>query len=398
MDLAIQDVRRHAGRFAATVAGVGLLIAIVLVMNGMYRGNIADGLWLVDHTDADLWVVERARGGPFNESSRIAEGLYRSVAAVPGVARASPFITYGVQRDVAGRSEQFTIIGYDVQGGLGGPPAVTEGRPIRATRREVVADAKLGLRPGDRVRLGLHDHAVVGLTEGAVDLGGNPVLYMALPDAQEVLYGQDAEAIRAARVTTRRAIEERGYSASEAERLLPVVGGSDTRTLAAILVQVTPSADVEAVRDRIEGRTFLSAFTPGEERDLLRRGRLSRMTAILGVFRTLLVVVSVVIMALIVYVLTMEKIRAVATLKLIGAPNRIIVRLILEQSLALAALGFAAAYGLVLSTQARFPRTLVLERADTLVTFGVVLLGGVAASLFGIWRALRTPASLALGG
>jgi putative ABC transport system permease protein len=398
MDLAVKDVLRHGGRFAATVAGVGLLIAIVLVMNGMYRGNIADGLWLVDHTETDLWVVERARGGPFNESSRVPWALHRSVTAVPGVAMASPFITYGVQRDLAGRSEQFTVIGYDVLGGLGGPPAVSAGQAIRATRHEVVADAKLGLRPGERVLLGLHHYTVVGLTEGAVDLGGNPLLYMALPDAQEVLYQQDNEAIRAARVVSRRAIEAQGYPTAEADRLVAVLTGADTQTVAAILVKLAPGADVEAVRAAIEERLFVSAFTPGEERALLLRGRLARMTAILAVFRTLLVVVSVVIMALIVYVLTMEKIRALATLKLMGAPNRTIVRLILEQSLALAALGFAVAYGLVALTHTRFPRTLVLLQLDTIATFAVVLLGGVLASLFGIWRALRTPPSLALGG
>jgi putative ABC transport system permease protein len=311
---------------------------------------------------------------------------------------ASPFITYAVQRDVAGKSQQFTVIGYDVLGGLGGPPRVTAGRSIRAPRHEVVADTKLGLRPGERVRLGLHDYSVVGLTRGAVDLGGNPILYMALPDAQEVLYQQDNEAIRSGRVASRRAILAQGYSAAEAERLLPVLTDSDTQTVAAILVKLAPGADVQAVRAAIEQRLFLSAFTPGEERALLLQGRLAKMTAILAVFRALLVVVSVVIMALIVYVLTMEKIRALATLKLIGAPNRTIVRLILEQSLVLAALGFAAAYGLVLLTHSRFPRTLVLLRLDTVATFGVVLLGGIVASLFGIWRALRTPPSLALGG
>jgi putative ABC transport system permease protein len=398
MDLAIKDVRRHAGRFAATVVGVGLLIAIVLVMNGMYRGNISDGVWFIEHTDVDLWVVERSRGGPFNEQSRVAQGLYRSVAAVPGVAMASPFITYAVQRDVAGTSQQFTVVGYDVLGGLGGPPEVRAGRPIRAPRFEVVADAKLGLQLNQRVRLGLHDYTVVGTTKGAVDLGGNPLLYMALPDAQEVLYQQDNEAIRSARVATTRAIEAQGYSAAEAERLLPVASGSDTHTIAAVLVKLKPGANVETVRDGIEQRLFLSAFTPAEERALLLRGRLSRMTQILALFRTLLVIVSVVIMALIIYVLTMDKIKSLATLKLIGAPNRVIVRLILEQSLLLALLGCTSGYGLVMLTYTRFPRTLVLEPFDTMVTFVVLLIGGVIASLFGIWRALRTPPSLALGG
>jgi putative ABC transport system permease protein len=243
----------------------------------------------------------------------------------------------------------------------------------------------------------LHDYNVVGLTKGAVDLGGNPILYMALPDAQAVLYQMDNEAIRSARVATRRAIEAQGYSASEAEHLLPVATASETQTIAAVLVKLAPGANVETVRDGIEQRLFLSAFTVGEQRELLLQGRLSKMTAILGLFRTLLLVVSVVIMALIVYVLTMEKLRALATLKLIGAPNRMLVRLILEQSLALAALGFAFGYGLVQLTHTRFPRRLVLEPFDTFVTLAVILGGGVVASLFGIWRALRTPASLALG-
>jgi putative ABC transport system permease protein len=398
VDLAVKDLRRHAGRFATTVIGVSLLIAIVLLMNGMYRGNIADGLWLIDHTDVDLWVVERARGGPFNEQSRVAQELYRGVAAVPGVAKASPFITYAVEREIAGESHHFSIIGYDVLGGLGGPPPVRDGRSIRAPRFEVVADAKLGVRLDQRIRLGLHDYTVVGITKGAVDLGGNPILYMALPDAQEVLYQKDNEAIRSARAATRRAIGAQGYTPTEAERLLPLASASDTRTIAAVLVRLNPGADAATVKDGIEHGLFLSAFTPNEQRGLLLKGRLSKMTQVLALFRTLLVIVSVVIMALIVYVLTMDKIKALATLKLIGASNGVIVRLILEQSLLLAVLGSTTGYVLVMLAETRFPRTLVFEPLDTAITFGVLLFGGVIASLFGIWRALRTPPSLALGG
>ena len=71
MDLALRDIRRHVGKFVATIIGVGMLLAIVLVMNGIYRGNIFDGVWLIENTAADLWIVELGRGGPFNESSRM---------------------------------------------------------------------------------------------------------------------------------------------------------------------------------------------------------------------------------------------------------------------------------------------------------------------------------------
>ncbi|GAB4469506.1 MAG: hypothetical protein OHK0044_11600 [Burkholderiaceae bacterium] len=132
MDLAIKDIRRHLGKFVATIAGVAMLLAIVLVMNGIYQGNIADAVWLIDNTSTDLWVVERGRGGPFNEPSRLPADAYKSVAATPGVAQASPFIVHAAQRALGGSDKQFTIVGYDVFGGLGGPGRIVRGRAIEA--------------------------------------------------------------------------------------------------------------------------------------------------------------------------------------------------------------------------------------------------------------------------
>ena len=127
-------------------------------------------------------------------------------------------------------------------------------------------------------------------------------------------------------------------------------------------------------------------------------GRLSRMSAVLGLFRSLLVVVSIVIIALIVYVLTIEKIRSIATLKLIGAPNHLIVRLIMTQSMLLTLGGFLLAYALRELIAPRFPRTLAFVAQETAITFAVMLVGGVLASLLAIWHAMRTPPQLALGG
>ena len=127
-------------------------------------------------------------------------------------------------------------------------------------------------------------------------------------------------------------------------------------------------------------------------------GRLNRQSAVLGLFRSLLVLVSIVIIALIVYVLTIEKIKSIATLKLIGAPNSVIVRLILTQSLLLTLAGFALAYVLRALIVPGFPRTLAFTTQETAVTFAVMLAGGVLASFMAIWHALRTPPQLALGG
>lgn len=397
MDLAVKDVQRHLGKFGATIVGVGFLLAIVLIMNGIYQGNIGDGVWLIENTRADLWVVERHRGGPFNEQSRLPRDAYRSVMATPGVAQASPFITYAVQREISGLSQQFTIIGYDVFGGLGGPGRIIAGRSIQRAHYELVADLKLGLGLGQRVRLGVHDYTVVGLTKDAVDSGGNSLAYLSLPDAQEVLYQQDNQAILAQRAASLKALERAGYPPEQARKLLPLLSASSD-TVSAVLVRLSPGADPQRTIRHIEDWLYYNVYTTSQERDLMMEGRLKKMTAVLGLFRALLVLVSIVIIALLIYVLTIEKIKAIATLKLMGAANWVIVRLILEQSMVLTVASFVFAYVVTGFLYDKFPRNLIILPSETLTTFAVMLVGGALASLFAIWQALRTPPSLALGG
>lgn len=397
MDLALKDIRRQLGKFLATIAGVAMLLAIVLVMNGIYRGNIQDGVWLIENTATDLWVVEGGRGGPFNESSRMPLDSYRSVAATPGVLRASPLVIYTAQRPIGAASQQFTIVGYDVFAGLGGPGRLVEGRALAAPHWEMVADRKLGLRIGDQVPLGSDRYLVVGLTQGAVDASGNPLMWLSLPDAQKVQFDQDPHAIVAARAATLQKLERQGVRGEQATALLPLVSGTGS-TINAVLARLQPGVTAVPVAAHIEQWLHFNVFTTDQERTLMLQGRLARMSSVLGLFRGLLVLVSIVIIALIVYVLTIEKIRSIATLKLIGAPNHLIVRLIVTQSLLITLAGFALAYGLRELVAPGFPRTLAFTTFETGATFAVMLAGGIVASLVAVWHALRTPAQLALGG
>lgn len=401
MELALKDIRRHLGRFVATIAGVAMLLAIVLIMNGIYRGNIQDGVWLIDNTATDLWVVEGGRGGPFNEPSRLPQDSWRSVAATPGVQVASPVVIYTAQRalggDGNGPGQQFTVIGYDLQRGLGRPGQLVQGRALRAAHYELVADRKLGLQLGERVTLGNDDYTVVGITQSAVDASGNPLVYLSLPDAQKVQYEQDTHAIVAARAAARQRLEHAGLAEAQAAALLPLLT-QPADTVNAVLVRLQPGADGAAVAQHMRDWLHFNVYTTAQERALMLEGRLARMSSVLGLFRALLVIVSIVIIGLIVYVLTIEKIKSIATLKLIGAPNHLIVRLILSQSMLLTLGAFALAYAFRQWIAPGFPRTLAFIATETAATFGVMVVGGVVASLLAIWHALRTPPQLALGG
>jgi putative ABC transport system permease protein len=398
MDLAVYDLKLHSGRFIATVLGVGLLFTIVLAMNGLYRGNINEGLALIKATNPDLWVVERYRGGPFNEQSTLPEFYHYSVKAMAGVEKASPFIYYTVERPIGAKSQQFSIIGFDIFGGLGGPQKIYAGRNIEQAHYEMVAHPKLGARVGDRIPLGIHLYTVVGLTREAVSSNGEPLVYLSLPDAQEVLFQRDNEQMRNQRERLLRTLSGQSYlSPSQSEKLLPQLQ-SDTHIINAILVRLKPGVHRAEVARDIEKWLYLSAFSTEEELQLMLKGRLASMAKQLLLFRTLLLIISVIIVSLIIYTFTMEKIRSIAVMKLIGAPNWVIIRMVMEQSLLLTIGAFLFGLALIHNTYQLFPRTLLLIPGDDLVTFIVAFAGGIIASILGLWHALKTQPAMALGG
>lgn len=395
MILSLKDIRRSPGRFFATMMGVGLLVSVVLTMNGIYRGNIKEGLWLIRASGADLWVVESGRGGPFNERSRLPPMADRVVSAVRGVGEAAPFVSGTVHRVLRdGTPRQFTIVGYDVHASLGAPRQIVHGRPLRSTHFEMVVDRKLGLSLNEEVRLGLHDFMVVGITKGAVDPSGLPLVYLSVQDAQEVILQVDNERLRSDRAARARSLDvtstyDRGDAAEE---------GEASRALNAVLVRLDVSNRGHEVARRIVEDLHYNVLTALEQEEMMLQGRLVPITAPLVLFRSLLMLVCVVIMSLVVYVFTIEKLPTIATIKLMGAPPRLVLRLVLDQALLLAMSGFAIGALLVSAWKDVFPRTLVFEPFDTTLTMTAMFVGGLLASLLGIRRAMRIEPSAALGG
>ena len=66
--------------------------------------------------------------------------------------------------------------------------------------------------------------------------------------------------------------------------------------------------------------------------------------------------VSAVIIALIVYTLTMDKVRSITALKFVGAPDRTIIGLIVQQALSMGIFGYFIGLALVLIFKPYFPR------------------------------------------
>src|SRR6266702_4223207 len=118
----------------------------------------------------------------------------------------------------------------------------------------------------------------------------------------------------------------------------------------------------------------------------------------LCLFRVILLIISAVIIALIIYTSTIDKIRVIATLKLIGAQNRVIVGMILQQSLLMGVIAYGIGYLLILLTYENFPRRIVLEPGDLQGLFVIVMVICTISSFVGIRKALKVEPAEALGG
>jgi len=395
VNLAGRDIRYHLGRFLLTGLGIGLLLATVMAMGGIYRGMVEDALSMIRGAGADLWVVQKGTAGPFAEVSRVPEDLYRAIRAVSGVRDASPVAFQSVQLRQGERRLRVQLIG--ARGGaLGMPPAVAAGRPIGAARHEMIADLRADLALGSQVSIGRLRFTVVGLTDGLVSSSGDPVVHVSLMDAQEIQFLKGSEAIRNERARLEADLSGRGPGGPDAASVAPLV--QNTHLANAVLVALEPWADKDEVAARIQRWNHYRAMTGAEQEEVLTRSVIERARQQILLFRVTLLAVSTVIIALIIYTMTMEKTRDIATLKVIGAPDRTIATLILQESLGLGLLGFLLGWALIGQTYEFFPRRVAIEPVDQYVLLGIVVGICALASLLGIRRALSVDPTTALGG
>jgi putative ABC transport system permease protein len=346
-------------------------------MAGIYRGMLADALALPRSIQADLWVVQADTNGPFAESSRIPGDTREMIARIDGIVTAGSVTLQPVQIERDGRRMKLEVVGFE-PGRLGGPVNLAAGRNITRSHYELIADRKTGLALGDRLELGRDVYTVVGLTQGSVTASADPVIYMTLRDAQDLQFDLTPP-------------EARREAARSAQR-------TNTDIVNAVVARISPNIPVEAVALDVRRWKHLSVLSGGEQEAILATVVIEHARHQLGLFMAVLTVVSAVIIALIIYNLTMDKLREIATLKLIGMPDRTIIGMILQQALLMGVVGFIAGAALVSAAKDRFPRRVVLEPPDLGILFGVVVVVCLLATVLAVRAAVRVDPARALAG
>ena len=396
ISLAGRDILHSWGKYAFTGVGLGLLIGVTLSMAGIYRGMVDDGKALLANSGADLWVVQQDTLGPYAEPSSLRDDLYRSLRGLPGVLRAANVAYLTLQIEHAGQEVRAMLVGIQ-PGEPGEPRYLIAGRPLERAHYEAVADVKTGFQIGDAIQIRRHRYTVVGLTQRMVSASGDPMVFIPLRDAQEVQFLKDNHALlnERARVLANPALNRPGVPG-----LVDALFSSqeNSRMVNAVLVQVAPGWDAETVAQPIRRWKQVQAYTRPQMEEILIAKLIATSAKQIGVFLVILAIVSAAIVSFIIYTMTLGKLREIAVLKLIGARNRTIAGMILQEALGLGLIGFAVGKTVATLWAPYFPKYVLLEPGDAVRGLLAVLLICALASLVAIRTALQVDPATAIGG
>ena len=377
ISLAQRDIAHSLGKFLTTSAGIGMLLGVVLIMIGVYRGLVDDANILLKDTQAQLWIVQQDTLGPFAENSRLHEDVKYQIKAFEGIKDVSALTFQNLQLYRNNQPIRVVAMGYDIHS-FYTPHLLVEGRPILANHFEMIVDKKTGFKLHDEIVIGRDVFNVVGITKDAVSSSGDLMVYFSLPDAQKLQFLSSNEQIRNDRA--------RGIKTT------------DTTTINAIIATVEVGADLKTIGQEIERWKHVKVFTQEEQSSLLTKNLIERSAKQIGMFTVILLLVASVIISLIIYTMTMGKIKEIAILKLIGASNGEIVKMIVQQSVLLGILSFIAGMIFSHSLMDLFPKRTILMSADAFSLLVIVIIVSIIGSLFGVRSALKIDPASAIGG
>ena len=181
------DLRYRYRQFLIAVVGAGLVLAVALLMSGLVGGFTAETDWTVAGVGAQRWVLAANSHGSIAASEVFPQADVAVIARSPGVVRAAPLVIALQQvARIGGHTKTVEVFG--VQVGNIGDPAVTAGRALSGAG-QLVADTGAGAATGTRIFVGNMSFRVVGQVNNRTMLAGIPILYVTLHDAQALAVG-----------------------------------------------------------------------------------------------------------------------------------------------------------------------------------------------------------------
>ncbi|HEX3484001.1 MAG TPA: ABC transporter permease [Micropepsaceae bacterium] len=366
--LAWRNITRDYIRLAIAIVGVGFAVLLMTVQSGLLIGFAITTSSLVDHAQADLWIVPRG-AKDVDQAGALLERQKYLALGVAGVQSVDSLVVHFADwKRPDGGTESVIVVGIDPV-----RPVLQPWNLIQGSTEDLgIADGiiidelysqKLGItHVGQTAEIMNRRARVVGITSRIRTFTQSPYIFTRLENAK---------------ILTGMADRQTSYLLVRAEP------GADKEKLRKALQAALPSSDVWTSRGFSWQTRLYWLVTTGSGAALL-------IAAALGV------IVGVVIVSQTLYSATVERIHEYATIRAMGASNGYLKAIILRQSLLSGIAGYVLGAGVALwvarlaeasSAAPAMPFSLLLILA--LITLAMC----VGASLVSIRKVLRVDAA-----
>jgi putative ABC transport system permease protein len=361
VSLARRNLLHDRLRFVITVAGVAFAVTLVLVQVGLFMGLLGKATVTIDHATADLWITSRNTPN-VDFAHTFPQTAVLRARGVPGVERADNLIVNFMNIQLPnGATEGVLTYALEDFSAWNLPWHVEEGDATQLRRGDYIlmdrsAEQRFGPFQVGEYREILHRRfRIVGTTRQAASFTTAPIVFMDFHRAQEITE------------------ELRGQTCY-------------------ILVKLAPGADPGQVADELRRRLPYNDVYTRAEWAARSRGYWVKSTGLgmsMGVTVFLGILVGIVIVAQTLYTSAVEHIKEYGTVKAIGGSNWDIYKILGEQALIAAFVGFAL--GAVISyamrpVMAGIHLTVLLEPPFAAAVFVGTVLMCLGAALFSFRR------------
>jgi putative ABC transport system permease protein len=383
--IARKNLLEDLPRFLVAQAGIMFAVGLVTIQTGLQYGFARSSSLLIDKSKADIWVSSK---------NMVHLGLtlqlpYERVSQaqnVAGVDRAEAFIVRGeLWRDPKDNIASVTLIGLEPEGQLFSLWNITQGRlsDLKQPYSIIVDEASLtGLNVkgvGDSGKLNHLNAKVVGLTKETKSLVLGSSIFTSLESANTYL-----------NPLLNTEPSDKSQPTPDPKPL------SSKDPISFVLVRAKPGENLQSLKQRLVAALPDTRADTRDEMALQTQRywqERSGIGFILGLGAVVGLIVGVVIVGQILYSSVSDHIKEFGTLKAMGASDWAIYKVIIEQAMWMAVLGYVPGMALCLGVAAWTSATqgilILITPGSAAAVFGITVVMCITSAIFAIQKVTR---------